>query len=123
MSTNIVVTLPDPDGSVYEALEAQLIEPWDEFYAPLDEEVEGFDIQWRPVGTTTLRVRIEDGAAGPGPLDIDAVIADLDRAIYDALDAQLIDPWDEFYAPSGASVSGFTIEYAAPVTRFVVHVD
>lgn len=122
MSSNLVVTIADPDGSNYTALEIQLIEPWDAFYAPAEEEVEGFDIEWRPDGTTTLRVRIEDGVAGPGPIDIDVVLVDVDGSTYTALDAQLIDPWDTSYAPIGAKVEGFTIEHRGALTRLTVHV-
>jgi hypothetical protein len=122
MATQLVVTLADPNGWNYEALELQLIEPWDAFYAPADEEVEGFDLQWRPEGTTTLRVRIDGGLAGPGPIDIDVVLVDVDGVTFTALDEQLLAPWDANHALMGTSVEGFTIEYTGAVTRLTVHV-
>jgi hypothetical protein len=122
MTTNLAITLADPDGSNYEALELQLIEPWDAFYGPAADEVEGFDIEWRPTGTTTLRVRIEAAVRGLGPIDIDVVLVDVDGVTFTALDTQLLAPWDANHALLGATVEGFTIEHEGAVTRLTVHV-
>jgi hypothetical protein len=60
MSRNLKIVLSNEGGVNFDALGADLIEPWDEFYAPLDEVAEGFEIQDNRDGTLTLTVRVKD---------------------------------------------------------------
>lgn len=60
MSRNLKIVLTNEGDKNYEALEAGLIDPWNERYVPLEDVADGFVIQDNGDGTLTLTVRVKD---------------------------------------------------------------